>query len=230
MPYCQTCSSIVRAELGYLHQKVPDGQVKTFAKKLTNGKYFEVGINGNKVEGSIWDDGYLFELYPYYDNTSYTEQYYVTNPIDKLKTMNGVEKEATFPFALDFDIRSCKLTNTLGVIGDSDCLILDYQYQDVDVYIDGELVYDFNKPDSGHLHTVLGTNILSIPLKEEYAGKTITLEMTPLRDTKQMSIRHLYIAPPGDFLYGIYQQNVTQLVIATFLLVLGVFYLFFNAS
>ena len=151
-------------------------------------------------------------------NLSYYEDGWIINE-------SGVEKEAKFPLGFDFDTKEVSIKNTLGTISDTDCLILKYQYQDVDCYIDGELVYDFNNPKSGNLHTVLGTNILSIPLKAEYSGKTIELRMTPLRDTKVMSIKHMYITPPGDFLYSVYQKNIVQLVLATFLLVLGTMYL-----
>nr|MCR5231256.1 hypothetical protein [Acholeplasmatales bacterium] len=139
--------------------------------------------------------------------------------------ISGKEKEAVFPLGFDYDVKEVTIKNKLGIVSDTDCLILEYQYQDVDAYIDGELIYDFNNPKSGNLHTVLGTNILSIPLKAEYSNKTIELIMTPLRDTKAMAIKHMYITPPGDFLYSIYQNNIVQLVIATFLLVLGTFYL-----
>lgn len=139
--------------------------------------------------------------------------------------VDGKEKPAKFPLGLDFEIRDCEMKNTLDVVTDTDCLIFEYQYQDVEMYVDGELVFNFEAPHAGNLHTVLGTNILSIPLKAEYSGKTITLKMHALKDTKAITINHVFVAPPGDYLYSIYHRNIIQLVIAVVLLVLGFFYL-----
>lgn len=139
--------------------------------------------------------------------------------------VDGVESKVSFPFSLDYDIKECEMKNTLDVVTDTDCLIFEYQYQDVSMYVDGELVFDFDAPKAGQLHTVLGTNILSIPLKSEYSGKTITLKMHTLKATKSITINHIFVAPPGDYLYSIYHRNITQLVIAVVLLVLGFFYL-----
>lgn len=139
--------------------------------------------------------------------------------------VDGQEQEVAFPFGLDFEVRDCELKNTLGTVSDADCLIFEYQYQDVKMYVDGELVYDFELPKVGNWHTILGTNVLSIPLKSEYSGKTVVLKLHALKDTKAITINHVFVAPPGDFLYSIYHRNIPQLVIAVVILVLGFFYL-----
>lgn len=135
------------------------------------------------------------------------------------------DEEAIFPFRLDSKIKSCTMTNTLGKVNDEDVLILQYQYQDITVKVNGTIIYEYEKPRIGNISTILGTNILSIPMKDEYSNQTIVLEMDSIKPTEAISIEHMYLNNTGDYLFHIFQQNILQLLIATLLLVTGIIYL-----
>lgn len=135
-------------------------------------------------------------------------------------------EEISFPFSIKDGSRKCVLKNTLKTkITDKDNLILKYQYQSVDVYVDGVKIYEFSKPQVKSMSTILGTNVLSIPLKEEYEGKTIELHMEGIKPTEAISIAHIYICTTGDYLHKIFKENIAQLLIAGLFTITGFIYL-----
>lgn len=136
------------------------------------------------------------------------------------------DEKITFPFSIKDGTRKCILKNTLNTeITDKDNLILKYQYQSVDVYVDGVKIYEFSEPRIRNMSTILGTNVLSIPLKEEYEGKTIELHMEGIKPIEPVSISHIYITTVGDYLHKVFKENIAQLLIAGLMFITGFIYL-----
>lgn len=133
---------------------------------------------------------------------------------------------AKFPFKYEGKGKHCTLKNTLGDVDDYDVLILRFQYQDVKVKIDGEVVYEMEMPHVGKIKTILGTNVLSIPMKKEYSNKTIELEMESIKPTEPLSIMQIFLDSSGDYKYMIFKNNIPQFFISVLLMVTGIIYLF----
>ena len=165
----------------------------------------------------------------FYFNFSYNSNLKTENDLYEENWEIIIEDEAKgeikFPFTISDGKRECIIYTTLPKsLSNKDRLILEYQYQDITVYVDGEEVYKSSYPHIGNTKTILGTNVLSIPMKEEYTSKLIELKMVGIKPIEPVAITHIYLTTAGDYLYHIYKTNVVQLLISSLLLATSVIY------
>ena len=121
-----------------------------------------------------------------YDNSNLNSDTYVLNHW-KIPTSDG-ESSVTMPYAFQWSRSepscriSCNLDSSMS-LSSAASLMLPLKYCELNVYLDDALIFTESAPENGFSRTK-GVPYLLIPLPQDYSGKKLTLEFTPLLEAQ----------------------------------------------
>ncbi len=113
------------------------------------------------------------------------------------------------------------MTTTLPEIEYSDPSLSFYAiHAIIEVYVDGELVYDFGKEAFENGQTVPKIHT-AIPLKNSYSGKTLTIKLTGSKTSAFSGLSNVFIGERSDLFNGGIVIRRVHIVVGMFLISLG---------
>ncbi len=132
--------------------------------------------------------------------------------ISKLHKIEGI------PTGQEFSI-----INTLPKeIGSNNSLFFRSKNIFYSVYVDDELIYDPEVPESIFYTNSFGTRWSIIELKPEYSGKTIEIKIIKSYDTARASIDDIMIGDPAGLVLSVIKEKIVALVTCILLIFVGV--------
>lgn len=116
-------------------------------------------------------------------------------------------------------ILSCTLPDK---VYDTDAIFYDAQFFSQKVYVDDELIYSFAKEPVVPFGHMIGSTYVIAPLKEEYAGKELRIEIESTFGENITEFKNIYIGSAGSFKYYILSTNVWRLLVAVGFFILSI--------
>jgi hypothetical protein len=101
-------------------------------------------------------------------------------------------------------------------------LMMSVNHCDIKVYADDQLIFTQEAQKHGYSRTD-GTQYLLVPMPADYAGKRLTIELTPLLNAKvQYKIRTPMLGTQADIIYEEFSHELLSIVLEFALLIVGI--------
>ncbi len=133
-------------------------------------------------------------------------------------------REVGFPFSVPKSEvpGQAVLTSTLPAVRDGEYLILFKQQQGIKAYVEDECIFQSPVNERDGEPDMLGSRLLYIPLRNEYSGKAIRLELYPVQSLRDYEIEHLYICTISEFELNYLRNNWGEVLTFLVTVMLGV--------
>jgi len=109
---------------------------------------------------------------------------------------------------------------------DDRLIIWNLRYDEVKAYVDEELVFQTEEYSKFGINTNAGMNMLLIPLREEYSGKKLRLEITPRDSLYSIQLTSVSIKTEDEFIIEKIRENMWTFIVAVVLIASGIIYMF----
>ncbi len=117
-------------------------------------------------------------------------------------------------------------TFTLDGEADYDCVLMVYSvHENIEIYIDGELLYSRGNSSGNHIMDTPGDAWNTIPLYETDYGKNVEIRMIPVYKTHIGNVPEVYVGDQLGIINAVMGNQALPLLTALILIVLGIVYI-----
>ena len=122
-------------------------------------------------------------------------------------TDSGEKRITDYPYYPETEEKALTVYNQVPKIGDGEWMVLRNAYQTVRVAVDGETVFQYEGGFVGSRRPITGSFLCMVPLKAEYSGKTISVELTsPDRAALQVA-SPIRMGTAAEIRFTVFQSN-----------------------
>ncbi len=137
---------------------------------------------------------------------------------------DGTYKEVTLPVTIDKE--TITLRTELKTVNSDKCITIDTKFSELYAYIDGELIYSAESGSLFGCTTSVGNYVVFIPLREDYSGKTLTVEITKRQQIFKVHVNEAVVCTRASYIVSSVISNINSLVIAIVMTVFGIVFFF----
>ncbi len=137
---------------------------------------------------------------------------------------DGTYKEVTLPVSIDK--KTITLRTELKMVNSDKCITIDTKFSELYAYIDGELIYSAEAGSLFGCTTSVGNYVVFIPLKEDYTGKTLTVEITKRQQIYKVHVNEAKVCTRASYVVSSVISSLNSLVAAIVMTVLGIAFFF----
>lgn len=135
-------------------------------------------------------------------------------------TDSGEKRITDYPYYPETEEKALTVYNQVPKIGDGEWMVLRNAYQTVRVAVDGETVFQYEGGFVGSRRPITGSFLCMVPLKAEYSGKTISVELTsPDRAALQVA-SPIRMGTAAEIRFTVFQSNRGVLLFSVAMVIL----------